>query len=250
MKVSIITVTYNRAHVIERALQSLRAQSYCDIQSVVIDGASQDDTVQRVSALQSDTDILISESDDGIYDALNKGIRLSDGDIVGVLHSDDILNDAYVIERIVKIFRSSNCDLVSGDAVFFTQRGNSKSIRRYKSVSLSKLALAWGMMPAHTATFMRRELFSEVGLYKKDFAICGDYEWFCRACAMRDLKHVVINQVVTRMEVGGRSSAGVKNTLLLNREVIRSCRENGIYTNWLMLLSKYPRKLLEYTMHR
>ena len=236
MKVSVITATYNRDATIVRAISSVKKQIYTDIQVVVIDGASQDDTISLVSPMLDDKDILQSEPDQGIYDALNKGLDLADGEIVAFLHSDDLYFDNNVISRVVEIFSDDSVDVVYGDVCFFSGSSVTKTKRRYRSDKLSERNLAWGKMPAHPAIFIIRQIYEEIGYFETDFQIAADYEFLCRLVQYANLKSVYLSSVLVRMELGGASTGGVRNTILLNKEVFRAIRKNDIYTNIFMLL--------------
>ena len=246
MKVSVITATYNRDATIVRAISSVKSQIYTDIQVVVIDGASQDDTISLVSPMLDDKDILQSEPDQGIYDALNKGLDLADGEIVAFLHSDDLYFDNNVISKVVEIFSDDSVDVVYGDVCFFSGSSVTKTKRRYRSDKLSERNLAWGKMPAHPAIFIRRKIYEEIGYFETDFQIAADYEFLCRLVQYANLKSVYLSSVLVRMELGGASTGGVRSTILLNKEVFRAIRKNGIYTNIFMLLSKYPSKIIQF----
>lgn len=246
MKVSIITATYNREDTILRALSSIKTQSYNNIQMIVIDGASQDNTLEMISHLLSKTDILISEPDSGIYDALNKGLAFADGEIIAFLHSDDLYFDNDVVTKIVEIFSDDTVDVVYGDVCFFSGNDILNIKRRYRSDKLSKKNLAWGKMPGHPAIFIRRRIYEDIGYFKKDYKIAADYEFLCRMVQKIDLKSIYIPAILVRMKIGGISTGGLKNTILLNKEVLRAIRKNGIYSNPLMVLSKYPSKILQF----
>lgn len=244
LRISMITATYNRAAMLDRSLRSLYSQSYTNWQSVVIDGGSSDDTDQVVRQVSRPQDIFISEPDEGIYDALNKGIALADGEVIGILHSDDLLFDKDVLLKIATVFSRTNAEIVYGDAVFF-RKHIENIVRKYKSPELSRAQLAWGRMPAHTAMFVKADVYREVGSYRTEFDITGDYEWLCRACSTKTLKYEKLKKPLVRMQTGGRSAAGLYNTFKLNREILKSCEINGIKTNWGKVLSKYPAKLME-----
>lgn len=246
MKVSIITAAYNREKVIERAIKSVKQQSYTDIESVFIDGASRDDTFVLGDAMLSDNDISISQADGGIYDALNKGIQHSTGDIIGFLHSDDVYENIDVISNVVDVFVKESCDIVYGDACFFKQANEAISIRHYRSAELSRRNLAWGKMPAHTAMFIKRDVYQRCGLFNPSYKIAGDYEFLCRMLVQLDVKAVYIKKILVRMQLGGLSTGGLRSTLQLNREALRSCRDNGLKTNLFMILSKYPSKIIQF----
>jgi glycosyltransferase involved in cell wall biosynthesis len=246
LKVSVITATYNREATIVRAVSSIKSQTYSDIQVVVVDGASKDNTISLVSPLLRDNDILQSEPDLGIYDALNKGLILADGEIVAFLHSDDLYFDNNVISEVVEAFSDDSVDVVYGDVCFFSGSNINNIRRRYRSDILSERNLAWGKMPAHPAIFIRRRVYEKIGHFQTDFSIAADYEFLCRVVHYADLKAVYLSSILVRMQLGGISTGGIKSTITLNNEVLRAIRKNGIYTNIFMLLSKYPSKILQF----
>ena len=246
MKVSVITATYNREATVVRAMSSIKSQTHTDVQIIVIDGASQDSTVALVTPILGDKDILRSELDLGIYDALNKGLALADGEVIAFLHSDDLYFDNNVISKVVEIFSDESIDAVYGDVCFFSGSNVTKIRRRYRSDKLSARNLAWGKMPAHPAIFIRRRVYEKIGYFETDFQIAADYEFLCRLVQYANLKSVYLSSVLVRMELGGVSTGGFRNTILLNKEVFRAIRKNGIYTNIFMLLSKYPSKIFQF----
>jgi glycosyltransferase involved in cell wall biosynthesis len=229
-----------------RAISSIKSQTYNDIQVVVVDGKSQDKTVSLISPLLDDGDILQSEPDAGIYDALNKGLSLADGEIICFLHSDDLYSNNQVISEVVDNFSDLAVDVVYGDVCFFSGPDVMKTKRRYRSDKLSKKNLAWGKMPAHPAIFMRRRVYDEIGYFETDFKIAGDYEFLCRVVHYVDLNAVYLSSVLVRMQLGGISTSGLRSSILLNKEVFRAIRQNGMYTNIFMILSKYPSKILQF----
>ena len=245
MKVSIITATFNREGTIKRAIKSIKGQLYRDIEVVIVDGASADGTMAVVKPLLSKNDSCVSEKDGGIYDALNKGIERSSGEIIGFLHSDDIFYNDSVISKVVELFKDESVDVVYGDACFFREGNVEKTVRYYRSPELSLKNLAWGQMPAHTAMFVRKSIYEHCGGFDTSYKICGDYEFLCRLVSSVTPKSVYLPEKVVRMQIGGVSTGGFKNTVILNREVLTSCRANGIYTNLFMILSKYPSKILQ-----
>lgn len=245
LKISVITATYNRDSTVVRALSSIKSQTYSDVQIVVVDGASQDNTISLISPMLGDNDILQSEPDQGIYDALNKGLALAEGEIVAFLHSDDFYFDENVLSKVSMAFSDDSVDVVYGDVSFFSGSDVTKIRRRYRSNKLSERNLAWGKMPAHPAIFIRRRIYDKIGYFETDFEIAADYEFLCRLVHYSDLKSVYLSNVLVRMQLGGISTGGIKNTILLNKEVLRAIRKNGIYTNIFMLLSKYPSKILQ-----
>ena len=246
MKVSIITATYNREATIVRALTSIKNQSYSNIESIVVDGFSQDKTLALLAPILTSKDTLISEPDNGIYDALNKGLALATGDIIGFLHSDDLYSDKDVISNIVEIFSENIVDVVYGDVAFFASDNSKKIKRKYKSDALTEKNLAWGKMPAHPSIFIRKEIYEKIGYFETDFQIAADYEFLCRLIKFEEIRSIYLPRQIVNMQLGGVSTKGIKNTFLLNKEVFRAIRKNKIYTNIFMILSKYPSKIMQF----
>ena len=246
MKISIITATYNRAPTIVRALTSIKRQTYSDLQLVIIDGMSTDETIKLIKPFMTASDIVCSEPDRGIYDALNKGINLSNGEIIAFLHSDDLYIDEEVVRDVMKLFEDDEVDIVYGDVSFFNKNNPEKVTRIYHSDDLSKRNLSWGKMPAHPAIFIRRRVYNKVGNFKIDYQIAADYEFLCRVVKDNEFKVKRLPRVLVRMQSGGVSTRGIKSFFLLNREVYRALQENGIYTNYFMLFSKYFSKVRQF----
>ena len=245
MKISVITAVYNRQNTIARALLSIKEQTYKNVEIIVVDGSSSDGTQEVVKSVIGDGDIFITEADNGIYDALNKGILAATGDIICFLHSDDLYEDKHCLSTVAHSF-NKEIDVVYGNVSFFHQKDFNKVVRVYRSNKLTIRNLSWGKMPAHPAIFIRRDVYSALGSFKTDYRIAADYEFLCRMMTSMNCKSVYIPNFIVRMQMGGISTGGVRNTLLLNKEVLRACRDNGLKTNILMLLSKYPSKLLQF----
>lgn len=245
MKISIVTVCYNAAHTVEKTIQSVLSQDYPDIEYIVIDGASTDGTQAVVEPYRARLHAFISEPDAGIYDAMNKGIARAGGDIVGLLNADDVYADRGVISRVAAAMREGALDAVYGDVVFIDPQDPGRVVRRYRSARFSPARIAWGWMPAHPSLFLRRDIYVRYGLFKPAYRIAGDFEFIARIFKDGVLRSRYLPEVLVRMRSGGASNGGWRKMLQLNREVMQACRENGIYTHWLMLLSKYPIKYLE-----
>lgn len=246
MKLSVITVVRNRADTIAETLGTVAEQSHRDLEHIVIDGASTDETLEIVARHAGPSVRIISEPDHGIYDAMNKGVRLSTGQVIGFLNADDVYAHSHVIADVVAAMQRDEVDAVFGDAEFFRADRPSQPVRRYNSARFSPKRIAWGWMPAHPAIFLRREVFERYGPFRTDYRIAGDFEFIARAFWPGKLRYRHLPEVLVRMRTGGVSTGGWRNTILLNREVLRACRENGIPTNLFKILSKYPAKLLEH----
>jgi len=246
MKITIITVCFNAASTIKKTLDSVAGQTHIPIEHIVIDGNSKDGTLEILRSHKTHSYTLLSEPDNGIYDAMNKGLKMATGDVIGLLHSDDMYVSDSVIAQVAMEFSDSNLDAIYADAIFFRD-GEPDSITRYfRSDRFSLDTLAWGWLPAHTTIFFRRRVFEQFGLYKTDYKIAADVDFIARVFRSKNFRAKYIPKVWVKMRIGGISTGGWRNTILLNREVLRALRENGIKTNMAQILSKYPLKLLEF----
>ena len=246
MKISIITVAYNAAATIADSLHSVATQSHPEIEHIVVDGASTDGTLETVGRHGKHVAQLISEPDHGIYDAMNKGLRLATGEVIGFLNADDVYADNGVLERVSAIMAKEGLDALFGDAEFVSSVRPNHPLRRYRSDRFRPERIAWGWMPAHPALFLKRSVFECFGQFRTDYRIAGDFELVARIFHGGTLTYRHLPEVLVRMRTGGISTGGWRNTILLNREVLRACRENGIPTSLPKILSKYPAKLLEF----
>lgn len=244
MKISIITAAYNSASTIRDTILSVKGQSYPCIEYIVIDGASTDGTQEILNSFGASIDKFVSEPDKGIYDAINKGINLATGDIIGILNSDDFFYNNSVVERISEEFTRYNPDAVYGDIRFVNSK--SETIRYYSSKNFHPGKFRFGFMPAHPSFYARRELFEKYGLYKTDYKIAADYELLIRFLYGNRIKTRYIEMPFVSMRRGGVSNKSMLSNITLNREILRACRENGINTNYLYIYSKYLTKIFEY----
>lgn len=250
MKITIITVAFNAAHTIADTLASVATQTHPDVEHIVVDGASTDGTVDVVERQGAHVARLISEPDQGIYDAMNKGLRVATGDVIGLLNADDVYVDGKVLARVASTMEHERLDALFGDAEFVSPERPDRPLRRYRSKRFRPDRIGWGWMPAHPTLFLRRQVYERFGLFRTDYRIAGDFELVARVFHGDTLKYRYVPEVMVRMRTGGNSTSGWRNTLLLNREMLRACRENGIETNVLKILSKYPHKLLEFVRRR
>lgn len=246
MKISIITVAFNAARTIADTLESVAAQTHPEIEHIVVDGASTDSTLEIIQRHRKHISRLISEPDQGIYDAMNKGLASATGEVIGFLNADDVYADNGVLERVSAIMAKDDLDALFGDAEFVSPTRPNQPLRRYRSERFRPERIAWGWMPAHPALFLRRSVYERFGKFRTDYRIAGDFELVARIFHGGTLAYRHVPEVLVRMRTGGISTGGWRNTLLLNREVLRACRENGIPTSLPKILSKYPAKLLEF----
>ncbi|MGP4846102.1 glycosyltransferase family 2 protein [Marinobacter sp. 1Y8] len=249
-KVSIITVCFNSDTTIRDTLNSVRAQSFLNIEHIIVDGGSSDRTMDIVTEFQGGLGPVVSEPDKGLYDAMNKGVGMASGDIIGILNSDDFYESDDVIEAVVGVFlKDPNLDMVFGDVVFVNPPDLCTVTRFYRAGHFRPWKLRFGWMPPHPATFVTRAVYERHGRYRLDMKISADYEMFVRWLRKGTLKYRWIDQVIVRMRAGGVSTGGLKNSLVLNNEIVRACKENGLYTNLIFVLTKIPFKFLELLRH-
>lgn len=245
MKISVITACHNSAATLERALVSVAEQDYASTEHIVIDGGSNDGTAEILSRHRSGLSQVVSEPDRGIYDAMNKGLDRASGDIICFLNADDYYAARNVLSEVAQIMKARGLDALMGDVEFFAEINPHRVVRRYRSDRFSPAKLAWGWMPAHPALFFHRAVIDRVGYFKINYKIAGDYEYVVRAFHGHHLRYHHVAKSLVRMQTGGASTRGWRSTILLNQEVLRACRENGIRTNVLKILTKYPAKVFD-----
>lgn len=243
--ISVITVCYNSAATLERTLASVAAQDWPSVEHIVIDGASTDGSAAILERFHPRLAKLVSEPDQGIYDAMNKGLDHSSGEIVCFLNADDQYVSNSVLSQVATLMHDHQLDALMGDVGFFHESNPQRMVRRYRSKHFTPGRLAWGWMPAHPALFLSRAVVERVGRFKTDYRIAGDYEFIVRAFHGHEVRYRHLPEVLVNMQTGGASTGGFGAKLRLNREVLRACRENGLQTNIVKILSKYPAKILE-----
>jgi glycosyltransferase involved in cell wall biosynthesis len=249
VKISIVTATYNSALTLADTIKSVLGQTYHDIEYIVVDGKSTDDTlniVKQYEPLFNGRLKWVSEKDGGIYDAMNKGFMMATGDVVGILNSDDYFTSNDVIERVADALNDTNLDAVYGDIHFIRDGAPDKCVRYYSSKPFRPLWLRFGFMPAHPSFYCRREVFNKAGLYKTDYAIGSDYEMMVRLFIKYQIKAKYLPIDFVTMRIGGASTRNVRSRMQLIKDDVRGCRENGVYTNRLMISMKFLYKIFEF----
>ena len=245
MKVSLITSTFNSAKTVTDTIESILSQDYPNIEYIIIDGASTDRTIEIVESYGNQITKFISEPDRGMYDAMNKGINLATGDIIGILNSDDFYADKSVISNVVNTFIESGSDSIFGDLVYVNPTNLTKVTRYYSSAHFHPKLFAYGWMPAHPTFFVKRWAYEQYGVFQTTYKIAADYELLTRFLAKHKLSYTYVPQVMVRMRTGGASTTNLMSNWILNSEIIRACSENGIKTNWFKVLSKYFKKVFQ-----
>lgn len=245
MKISIVTVCYNSAATIADTLKSVAAQDYADIEHICVDGLSKDNTVEIIQSFPHVAK-WVSEKDKGLYNAINKGIEMATGDIVGVLHSDDFFPANDIISTVARTFKESEVDAVYGDIAFVNPNNLQKIVRLYSSARFTPKKFAYGYMPAHPSFYLKRECYNRFGLYHEDYKIAADYELVMRMLYTHKISYQYISKIFVYMRTGGVSNQTFKSRYVLNQEIVRACKENGVNTNMAVLSFKYLRKIGEY----
>lgn len=246
MKVSVITVCYNSEDTIESAIRSVAEQTHGDVEHIVVDGASTDGTMAAIGRHRDRLAKLISEPDDGIYDAMNKGIAVAEGEVVGLLNSDDFYETPEVLAGVVAEFeRDPSLDMVLGNVSYARRGAEDRIVRRYDCGWFRPWMLRFGLMPPHPAVFLRRTTYRLAGPYKLGYRIGADFDMLVRLLLIHRCRYRIVNRSLVRMRLGGVSTAGMASVMTSTREMLRSLKENGIYTNVLFVSLRLPVKLLQ-----
>lgn len=230
--ISAITVSFNSADFIGSAMESVAVQTYDNIEQVIVDGGSKDGTVEIAQKYSRAGSKFVSESDRGIYDAMNKGLALCSGEIVGFVNSDDALADRHVIERLVRKFNSRpDVDLIYGDLLYVDRRRSNVAKRYWRGREFELGDMVKGWAPAHPALFFRRAAIEQVGMFNLDYSLAADFDWMFRALEVRRLSAMYTPLLINRMRTGGATGSGIKSTIKQNKEILTSIRSHGYRTS-------------------
>jgi glycosyltransferase involved in cell wall biosynthesis len=244
VKISVITVCYNSAATIEDTLQSVARQTHPDVEHIVIDGGSTDGTREIIDRHRHRIAKVVSEPDRGIYDAMNKGIRLASGELVGTLNSDDIYETDQVLARVAEVMTNPALDACYGDLVYVDRATMQRVLRYWKSKPYQSGACLRGWMPAHPTFFLRRALYERYGGYDLHFRLQSDFEMMLRLFEVHRIRTEHIPEVMVRMRMGGVSNSSIRNVVAGNLEAMRACRKHHFAVNpWFMVrkvLSRLP----------
>lgn len=248
MKISLITVTYNSDKTLRDTINSVLAQTYKNIEYIVVDGLSKDKTVDIVREYEpqfAGRMKWISEKDCGLYDAMNKGIRMATGDVIGILNSDDFFTSKDVIEKVVAGF-TEDTDAVYGDIHFVSPDDLRKCVRYYSSKIFKRSLMKMGFIPAHPSFYCRKECFEQLGYYKTNYKIAADFDLLLRFIYVHQIRIKYLPVDMVTMRLGGASTDGWKSRLVMMNEHLRSFKENGVKTNRFWLSLRYFYKITEY----
>lgn len=240
-KISLITVTYQSASTLQSTIDSVRQQKYSNVEYILIDGGSTDGTIDIIKNNQDVVDNWLSESDNGIYDAMNKGFELASGDLIGFLHADDVFASPEVLNLVCKRYEESSFHILYGDLEYVRPEDVKKVVRYWRSGSFRRRQLHRGWMPPHPTVYVDRKFFKRVGHYNLDFRISADYEWLLRALSSPTARVEYLPEVMVRMRLGGLSNGSLKNMVVKSVEDFKALRENevgGVATLFLKNASK------------
>lgn len=242
MKISIITTCYNRAATIQGAIESVLAQDYPNIEYIIVDGLSNDGSMEVINRYKDRVAQIVSERDHGMYEAINKGIRMATGDIIGLVHSDDFLYDTHVISDVVKRFKDTNADFLYGDGVFVNATDINKPVRNWIGGTYHRWKVACGWLPLHPTCYIRKDVMMREGLYDESYKIAADSDLLFRYLYMANLKVTYLKRKIIRMRMGGLSTDSAKRKLMWDEDVrmYRSHGRWGVSTKIMKMMWKVP----------
>ncbi|HXD92087.1 MAG TPA: glycosyltransferase family 2 protein [Bacteroidia bacterium] len=245
-KISIITVTYNSAQTLEQTIQTVLAQTYPNVEYIIVDGKSTDNTLAVIEKYRDRISTFVSEKDDGLYHALNKGIALATGDIIGILHADDFYIDNTVLTKVAETFAAKKADAVYADLYYVDKDNTDKIIRTWKSGEYKASNFLWGWMPPHPTFFVKKEFYTKHGAFNTNLRTAADYEIMLRLLYRHNIKAAYLPKFIIKMRVGGQSNATVKNRVKANNEDRMAWKLNDLKPYFFTLTLKPLRKITQF----
>jgi glycosyltransferase involved in cell wall biosynthesis len=246
MKVSIITVVLNCVDYIDSCIDSVIAQDYQNLEYIIIDGGSADGTMEVIKKYQDKINYVISEVDNGMYDALNRGISVASGELIGILNADDQLAESNVISAIVNCFKENECDAVYGNLNYVKRNNADQIVRRWKSEPFKSTKFKYGWAPAHPTLYIKRELYLSLGMYAQTFGSCSDYELILRIFYKNRATAVFLNKLIVIMRTGGMSNGSLKKIIHSLTNDYKALVQLEIAHPLLVLFLKKVRKLNQF----
>ena len=247
MKISIITVVYNNEDTISEAIESVLGQTYKNIEYVIIDGGSKDNTVNCINRYKEQLGYFVSEKDYGIYDAMNKGIKACTGDVIGILNSDDLYENFNVIASVMEEFNTdSELDILYGNLVYVKSNDTKKVVRNWKSKSYYQLFFEHANVPPHPSLFVRSKVYNETGLFDLRYKLAADYELMLRMFKKHHFKSKYINKLIIKMRLGGATNQSLSNVVAQNKEILHSWRNNGLHAPFYLMPLRIFKRLTQF----
>lgn len=245
MKISVITICYNSAHSIKTAIDSVLAQTHPDVEYIVVDGKSKDNTVEIVQSYGSRITKFISEPDRGIYDALNKGIAMATGDVIGFMHSDDLFASDNTLAKVAELFQQTGSDSIYGDLEYVYKEDTNKVLRYWKSGNFSIRNLKMGWMPPHPTFYVKRAVYEKYGTFNTTYKIAADYDTMLRFLGKYRISTSYLPEVMVKMRVGGASNRNLKNIIRKTKEDHKAIKDNS-FGSVFTLFFKNIRKVTQF----
>lgn len=246
LKVTIITVVLDNMAFIEDAINSVVNQTHNNLQYIIIDGGSNDGSLDVIKSFGDKISIVVSEPDEGIYDAMNKGLALANGDVIGFLNADDFYAHQQVLQHVANKFETTKCDILYADLDYVSRADKSKIVRKWRSGAFDKNRFLTGWMPPHPTFFARKEVYQKFGGFNKKLNMAADYELMLRFCYFNDLNVVYLREVIIKMRLGGQSNRSFKNRIKANIQDRNAWVMNGVKPRWYTLLLKPLSKIKQY----
>lgn len=246
MKISIITATYNSASSITGCITSVNNQTYLDIEHIIIDGFSTDNTIEKVTNTPNKIVKIVSEPDHGIYDAMNKGISMASGDIIGILNSDDFLASHDILELIAKAFEQEKCDAIFGNLDFVASSSTDKVIRKWKSSPFEQGSFAKGWHLPHPTFYVKREIYEKYGTFDISLNVSADFEIMLRFLELYKIKVYYLDRTIVKMRYGGESTGSLKKIIEGNKNIMKAFKKNGIKVSPFYTINRLASKLKQF----
>jgi glycosyltransferase involved in cell wall biosynthesis len=246
MKVSLITITFNSAETLEQTIFSVLNQTYRDIEYIIVDGGSTDGTLAIIDKYKNAIAKVVSEPDEGLYDALNKGLKLCTGEIIGLLHSDDFYIDQHVIQKYVSVFKETGCDAVYSDLYYVDRLKSDKIFRKWKSGQYKSGSFINGWMPPHPTFFVRKKIYDKFGSFNTSLKSAADYELMLRFIHKHRIALRYLPEFTVKMRVGGASNLSLRKRFMANREDKKAWAMNGLKPRFYTFFLKPLRKVFQF----
>ncbi len=245
MKFSVITVCYNSGHTIVDTINSVASQTHRNKEHLIIDGGSTDKTLDVVNKHISNISYFVSEPDHGLYDAMNKGLKKATGDIISIINADDFLRDPNVFDEIALVFKENpEIDVVFGGVELVHPSNLKLPLRSYRLNYFRPWMVKLGIIPPHPAVFIRKRVYDRIGVYKQKYSIAADFDLLTRLLVLEKVNYRMVDSTFVTMRTGGLSNSGLSSLAMGTRQILDSLRENGIYSNYLLVLLRMPYKYI------